>query len=182
MNSYFLRSPRLGFRLWSPADIELAMRLWGDPRVTEFIGGPFDRTAIQERLAREIAMMRDAHACSTGRSFSSPTIDTSVVAASDPTTTQRRSSNLVSTSVRITGARVLHLEATGAVMDHAFRSLDVRGLFAGHHPENHASRHLLRKLGFRYTHDELYPATGCQHPSYAMNREEYLIARRVDAC
>ena len=26
----------------------------------------------------------------------------------------------------------------------------------------------LRKLGFRYTHDELYPPTGLRHPSYLL--------------
>jgi [ribosomal protein S5]-alanine N-acetyltransferase len=33
-------------------------------------------------------------------------------------------------------------------------------IFAGHHPENEGSGRLLAKLGFVYTHDELYPPTG----------------------
>ena len=58
-------------------------------------------------------------------------------------------------------------------MDHAFRDLAVGGLFAGHNPKNTASRHLLQKLGFRYTHDEFYAPTGLQHPSYMMTAHEY---------
>jgi hypothetical protein len=29
---------------------------------------------------------------------------------------------------------------------------------------------MLRRLGFRYTHDELYPPTGLRHPSYVLTR------------
>ena len=47
------------------------------------------------------------------------------------------------------------------------------GLFAGHNPENTVSRHLLQKLGFRYTHDEFYAPTGLQHPSYMMESKDY---------
>jgi [ribosomal protein S5]-alanine N-acetyltransferase len=31
-------------------------------------------------------------------------------------------------------------------------------------------RQLLAKLGFHYTHDEFYPPTGLQHPSYLLMR------------
>jgi RimJ/RimL family protein N-acetyltransferase len=64
--------------------------------------------------------------------------------------------------------RGLAYEAGVAVRDHAFHELRARGLFAGHHPENAASGPLLRKLGFRYTHDELYTPTGLHHPSYLL--------------
>jgi RimJ/RimL family protein N-acetyltransferase len=59
-------------------------------------------------------------------------------------------------------------EASRAVIDHAFDHLAARGLFAGHHPGNDASRRLLEKLGFRHTHDEFYPPTGLMHPSYSL--------------
>ena len=58
-------------------------------------------------------------------------------------------------------------------MDHAFGSLRVKGLFAGHHPANEASQRVLAKLGFRYTHDEFYQPTGLEHPSYFLSDEEY---------
>ncbi len=61
-------------------------------------------------------------------------------------------------------------EAAGAIIAHAFDELGASGLFAGHHPENEASRRLLAKLGFVYTHDELYPPTGLHHPSYHLHR------------
>jgi RimJ/RimL family protein N-acetyltransferase len=64
-------------------------------------------------------------------------------------------------------------EAARAVVTYAFEVLGVTGLFAGHNPQNEASRHILAKLGFQYTHDELYEPTGLEHPCYQLMSEEY---------
>lgn len=55
--AYFLRTPRLGFRHWSPDDLPLALSLWGDPEVTHLIGGDvaFSEERVKDRLAAEIA-------------------------------------------------------------------------------------------------------------------------------
>jgi RimJ/RimL family protein N-acetyltransferase len=66
--------------------------------------------------------------------------------------------------------RGLALEGAKAVIDYAFEVLHARGLFAGHNPSNDASKQMIAKLGFRYTHDELYPPTGLQHKSYLLMR------------
>lgn len=64
----------------------------------------------------------------------------------------------------------LAVEAARAVIAHAFTTVRLRGLFAGHHPGNAASRRMPEKLGFRYTHAEFYSPTGLQHPSYRLAR------------
>ena len=69
-------------------------------------------------------------------------------------------------------------EATRAVMAFAFDTPGARRLFAGHNPANQASRRVLEKLGFRYTHDEYYPPTGLDHPSYILTAEEFAQTRR----
>ena len=48
--NYFLKSDRLGFRLWAEDGLPLAMQLWGDPEVTKMIGGPFAAEAGANRL------------------------------------------------------------------------------------------------------------------------------------
>src|SRR5258705_1046194 len=53
--TYFLTTARLGLRTWTADDLDLAWALWGDPRVTALIGGPFDAAQVRERLARKIA-------------------------------------------------------------------------------------------------------------------------------
>ncbi|HYL73568.1 MAG TPA: GNAT family N-acetyltransferase [Bryobacteraceae bacterium] len=64
--------------------------------------------------------------------------------------------------------RGLAEEASRAIIDFAFDTIGAKALFAGHHPENHASRRILSKLGFRLTHEEFFPPTGLLHPSYLL--------------
>jgi len=61
-------------------------------------------------------------------------------------------------------------EAARAVIAYGFDELGANALFAGHHPKNVASHHLLEKLGFDFIGTELYPPTGLQHPSYLLWR------------
>lgn len=61
-------------------------------------------------------------------------------------------------------------EAAEAMIEYAFNKIRAKKLFAGHHPENTASRKRLEKLGFVYIHDEFYPSTGLQHPSYELKQ------------
>src|SRR5262245_2016509 len=53
--NYWMTSALLGFGRWTDDDLDLAMRLWGDARVTRMIGGPFTEEQVRDRLAREIA-------------------------------------------------------------------------------------------------------------------------------
>ncbi len=159
--SYFLQSPRLGFRRWTEDDLDLAFQLWGDAEVTRLIGGPFSREYAAARLAREMAsdlqywpiFLRETgeHVGCCGLRPHRP--------------------DLPALGFHLRPAywgRGLGEEAARAVIDHAFHTLGITALFAGHHPQNTRSRALLEKLGFAYTGDELYPPTGLQHPSYVL--------------
>lgn len=64
-------------------------------------------------------------------------------------------------------------EASREVILYAFNKLDCYRLFAGHNPENKGSNKLLLKLGFKYSHDEFYPPTGLNHPSYYLEKADY---------
>jgi len=71
----------------------------------------------------------------------------------------------------------LAIEAARGIITYAFDSLGAKALFAGHHPENAASRRVLEKLGFARTHEELYPPTGLLHPSYLLTRAQHASTR-----
>lgn len=60
------------------------------------------------------------------------------------------------------------MEAANAVIYYAFSVLKAERLFAGHNPNNTASRKVLNKLGFSYIGDEFYEPTGLYHPSYEL--------------
>jgi [ribosomal protein S5]-alanine N-acetyltransferase len=165
---YFLTSARLGFRTWQPEDRELAIGLWGDPGVTRFVFAKSPTAAeIEERLAREIAMQLEhgfqywpiflredgAHVGCCGLRPYRPSIPELGV-------------HLRPEFWR----RGLASEAARAVIEHAFTTIGATAIFAGHNPNNSSSRAMLLALGFRYTHDELYPPTGLEHPCYLRQR------------
>src|SRR5271154_1811719 len=58
MRDYFLTTERLGFGHWSDGDLDLAWTLWGDARVSSFLGGPFSMEDVRARLGREVEMRR----------------------------------------------------------------------------------------------------------------------------
>ena len=171
MSIYFLRTERLGFRPWTEADVDLAMALWGDPAVTRFIGGPFSREWVLERLARETAHWR-AHGFQYWPIF--------LLAGGEHVGCCGLKPRKPEEGILEIG---FHLrppfwgsgyapEAARAVMRYAFHALGARALFAGHAPANDASRRVLQKLGFRHTHDEVYPPTGLNHLCYLLTVEE----------
>lgn len=166
--AYFLTSERLGFRTWRSDDIELAVALWGDPEVVRFIStGPHSRAAIEERLAREIASQAE-HGVQYWPIFlreSGDHVGCCGLRSYRPSVPEL--------GVHIRSGfwrRGFAAEAARAVIAHAFDRLGASALFAGHNPNNTASRDLLRSLGFVYTHDEHYPPTGLMHPSYLLER------------
>jgi ribosomal-protein-alanine N-acetyltransferase len=163
---------RLFFRTWHSEDLPLAIAVWGDIRVTALVGGPFDEDKVRERLQAEIGRQAQ-HQVQYWPIFLKDS----------------------GKHVGCSGLRPYHLsrgifeigfyirpehwgqgfatESARAVLKFAFEIIGAAGLFAGHHPQNFGSKGALEKLGFRYTHDELYPPTGLQHRSYLLTLTEY---------
>ena len=154
---------RLFFRRWSAEDLPFATLLWGDPRVTALTGGPFGADRVGALLDAQLAaglqywpiFLRaggDLAGCCGLRPY------------------PRRAATLELGFHLRPGhwGKGLATEAARAVIGFAFTRAGAAALFAGHHPDNAASARTLQRLGFRYTHDELYPATGRQHPSYLL--------------
>ncbi|MCR8644333.1 GNAT family N-acetyltransferase [Paenibacillus sp. N1-5-1-14] len=170
MRNFFLTTARLGFSNWEEADLDLAYSLWGEPLVTKYISstGIFTSEQIQARLQLEIDNQAKhqvqywpifekesfAHVGCCG--FRPYNLDEGIYAIGF---------HLKSTYWGVGYAR----EAAEAVIAYAPRTLQAKQLFAGHNPNNQASRNLLEKLGFVYWHDEFYEPTGLYHPSYLLN-------------
>jgi RimJ/RimL family protein N-acetyltransferase len=166
---YFLTSARLGFRPWRPEDVELAVALWGDPLVARFLhgAGPPSRQAIVERLSREMSTQEE-HDLSYWPIFRREDGAHVGCCGLRPYRAEEGVHELGFHLRPAFWRQGLAHEAGVAVRDHALYTLRTRGLFAGHHPENAASGAVLRKLGFRYMHDELYPPTGLLHRWYLL--------------
>lgn len=177
---YFLRTERLGFRPWSEADRGLAMALWGDQEVTKLIGEQFSQEQVQERLLQEISNL-NSYGVQYWPIFLLSSNEHLGCCGLRP---YRLTQRVYEVGVHIRAAHWGHgyaSEAARAVIEYAFDNLGATGLFAGHNPANETSRRVLEKLGFRYTHDEFYPPTGLQHPSYMLTAEEF-EKRHGDTC
>ncbi len=164
---YFLASSRLGFSRWTPEDLPLAIALWGDPEVARLIGGPFSPEQIGEKLCQEIAWQA-AQNIQYWPIFLLATDQHVGCAGLRPYQAAGPVHELGFHLRRAFWGNGLAEEAARAVIRNAFSTLGASGLFAGHHPENAASQRILEKLGFRYTHQDLYPPTGLLHPCYSL--------------
>jgi RimJ/RimL family protein N-acetyltransferase len=170
MSEFFLRSARLGFRRWREGDLPLAMKLWGDPAVTRYITSRgYTPREVQIRLELEIEEER-AHGIQYWPFF---LLATGEHIGCCGLRARAKEPDVPEFGVHVASPHWQQgyaFEAGSCVIAHAFAVRGARALFAGHNPENVASRHLLARLGFIYTHDEYYEPTGLQHPSYLLAR------------
>ena len=166
-STYVLQTERLGFRKWREEDLDLAIELWGDFEVTKLFDarGAFSKEQVQDRLLREIATEQQ-FGVQYWPMFLLEDGEHVGACGLRPYDIEKQIFELGFHIRSDRWGKGYATEAARKVIEYAFEDLKLSGLFAGHHPENAASRHLLLKLGFRYTHDEFYEPTGLMHPSY----------------
>lgn len=153
---------RLRFRWWTDtnSDAQLAFQLWGDPRVNCSLGASLRgarRAQTDARLATELMHAAERH------------VQYWPVFKCDGEPSE-------TSFVGVVGLRVhndeqielgFHIrpecwrqgyatEAARAVLDHAFGAMRFTRVQAGHGPENAPSQRTIEKLGFRYTHIDLF--------------------------
>ena len=172
---YFLTSKRLGFRLWKNDDFQLAKNLWGNYEVSKFIDsrGKLNNAQISDKIEKEIESQK-AYGIQYWPIFLISNNEHIGCCGLRPYDTDKRINEIGVHIIPDYWRKGFATEAINTVTEYAFNKLKVTALFAGHNPVNNSSRNLLLKLGFRYTHDEFYPPTGLNHPSYLLTAEEYL--------
>lgn len=166
---YFLKSARLGFRYWTKEDLPLALAIWGDPVVTRFVGGPFSPEQVTQRLEREIASQNNYNF----QYWPIFLLTTGEHVGCAGMRAYKLEENIPSMGYYLRPefwGQGFATEAGHAVIAYAFSTLGMNTLFAGHHPENADSRKVLAKLGFQFTHKQLYPPTGLDHDCYLLQR------------
>lgn len=161
-------TPRLAFRCWAPEDRALALSLWQDAAVMRYMGGPMTDAEVDARLATEIG-----NQTSLGLQYWPIFLrETGVFVGCCGLKPFHDEPGVMEMGIHIAqpfwGLR-LGEEATRAVIDYAFPHLPAKALTAAHHPENLNSKALLLRLGFVYTHDEIWSRTGQWHPFYRLD-------------
>ena len=176
MESFFLNTVRLGFSVWSEKDISDALELWGNPEVTKFIvaEGKMLKEQVQQRLRKEIETYNNANI----QYWPIYLIENNQNIGCCGLRPYDSESNTLEIGIHLKEqywGKGFAQEACTSVIEYSFKTLNVNALFAGHNPKNIASAQLLKKLGFTYTHDEFYPPTGLQHPSYSLTKQVYKL-------
>ena len=175
--TYFLATKRLQFSHWNEDDLALATSLWGDPRVTAYVGGPFSEEQIATRLQLEIATLRQ-HKFQYWPVF---TLHGEHFVGCTGLRPYGNQSDVLELGFHFRPeywGQGLAQEAARAAIAWAFETLAVTSLLAGHHPENLASGRLLKRLGFHFTHEELYPPTGLVEPNYLLTNSSAMQNQR----
>jgi ribosomal-protein-alanine N-acetyltransferase len=152
------------------------MQLWSDESVTRLIGGPFDAKRVEQRLCLEIESQRQSQVqywpifLRNNDNNDNNNDDTFVGCCGlRVDATHNDMMELGFHLVPSQWRKGLAFEAAVAVVAFATRKLRaVERLFAGHHPDNVASQRLLTKLGFEFTHRQLYEPTGVEHLCYQL--------------
>lgn len=167
--NYFMQTDRLGFSKWTQNDVDLAKLLWGDPKVTWLIcaSGIFSQEEIIARLAKEIENDEKYHIqyWPIFKIISGEFIGCCGI--------RPYIENVYEIGFHLRPAfwgQGYAKEAAKAVRDYSFSILHAEKLFAGHNPQNMASRKLLVSLGFSYIGDIFYEPTGLYHPSYELRQ------------
>lgn len=165
--NYFIKTERIGFSKWNKNDIELAELLWDEPEVTRYIcaDGIFSKEDILNRLTKEIS--NDAEfGIQYWPVFELATNELIGCCGLSP-----YKGNVYEIGFHLRPkfwGQGYAAEAANAAIHYAFKKLKAEKLFAGHNPNNIASKKLLNKLGFKYIGDEYYEPTGLYHPSYEL--------------
>lgn len=176
VGSKYAETERIYFRCWEERNFSDAVKLWGNHEVTGLIGGPFSEEQVKKRFENEID------------TYNQGQVQYWPFYLKKNSSEEEESGDRNRELVGCCGLRPyrveeqvyelgFHLlpqywghgyaqEAAKAVIDFAFYGLKVRALFAGHNPLNISSKRLLEKLGFQFSHEEFYPLTGLNHPSY----------------
>ena len=135
--------------------------------VTRYLGGPFSPEQVQQRLNTEISNM-ETYGIQYWPVFLLPDLQHAGCCGLKPRKPEQRIYELGVHLCAGYWGKGLAQEAATAVVRYAFETLGATELFAGHHPDNQKSRHMLEQSGFSYSHDELYPPTGLMHPGYIL--------------
>ena len=162
-----LDTPRLHLRPFTPADVDAIHAVYSDPEVMRWVGtGSLSTRSATERLLESYAAHQDA----LGFAFWAVLENASgeLIGDAGLHRTAVGETELGYTLAKRAWGRGYATEAAGAWLDAAFGELAVEEVIALAEPPNHASLHVLDKLGFR--RDGTRTAFGREHVLFRITR------------
>jgi RimJ/RimL family protein N-acetyltransferase len=167
------KTDRLFARGWSEQDLDLAMKLWGDPQVTALIDSrpSLNRDQVAEKLQTELTRARE-FGVQYWPLFENSSGDFVGCAGLRPWIYSEEA-DCFELGFHITQAswgKGLATEAAKGILTFGFDCLKLEKVYAGHNPNNFNSQKVLTKLGFVPQGQVLYQPTGLMHPIYVLHR------------
>jgi len=165
-----LYTNRLFLRTWEDDDFTFARSLWGDPDVMMFLGGALSDEKVLEKMRSEMACL-EKHDIQYWPIFEQKSNEFVGCCGLRPWAyTPPEGHEIGFHLVKAKWGCGYASEIAGAVVEHAFETLNFSMLRAGHHPQHENSKKVLEKLGFQYVDDVFYKPTGLMHPTYQLRR------------
>ncbi len=170
--SYFLKTPRTGFRRWTREDVALAKQLWGEDAVSKYIcaEGRFTEQEIVKRLYTEIDNLIKFN-MQYWPFFALETGELIGCCGVRPFQGEEQGYEIGFHLRKKFWGKGYASEAATAVIKEFFAMGKADRLYAGHHPDNSGSQKLLKRLGFEPIGERFYEPTGLFHPCYVLHRK-----------
>lgn len=170
-----LRTQRLILQTWTASDLKDAMAIWGDPKVMALLDrrGGLQKDQVEARLRLEITR-QETLGVQYWKTVERDTGELVGCCGLRPYSFGESGLELGYYLVPGKWGQGYATEAAMGVIHYAFTTLHAPQLFAGHHPQNLASQHILTKLGFQYVGDFLYEPNNLYQPNYELRNPNHL--------
>jgi len=166
-----LNTDRLFLRTWQDSDSSLARSLWGDPDVMTFLGGPLTDEKVCDKMRAEMVCLEKS-GVQYWPVFEKQRGEFVGCCGLRPWVyTPPEGYELGFHLLKLKWGHGYGFEVAGAVVKHAFESLQFPMLRSGHHPDNLNSKKILLRLGFQFVDAVFYKPTGLLHPTYQLRRD-----------
>jgi len=167
--NYFLKTERLGFTEWQEDFYGFALELWADPHVSRLIkvDGVFSEDEIKIRLQTEM-QNKKIYDVQYYPIFLLNTNSFVGCCGLRPYLPEKSIYEFGFYLKPDYWGKGYAFEAAKAIIDYSVCNIPIQNIYAGHHPENAASKKSLERLGFRYYKEEYYEPTKLYHPLYAL--------------
>ncbi len=162
MPSFWLETERLGLRRFTPLDIDWLVALYDDAQVVRYLGGRKDRAEVLELLNDRILRYYDEHPglgiwMTVDRATNTP--------VGFHLLNHIQGESLIQVGFVLSRAawgRGIGTEMGRAVLRYGFATLALPHIVGIAHLDNHASQHVLSKIGLQRKGERAFT-----HPAYA---------------
>ncbi len=173
-------SARLTFRTWTEKDTALAEALWCDPEVTHYFGGAMTREQARARLETERGRESNL-GMQYWPMFLRGTGEFAGCAGLRPWQMDPNTIEVGVHLMRSAWGQRLGEESLRAVLAYGFDTMRLPVMVAGHGLGHDNSRKLLERVGFGYTHNDMWGPKSIEVRMYAIDAEMWRLTGRRES-